>query len=71
VEYGCGADVETVIVDGEVVIDGGRSTRIDDEKLFADAEAAAKRAWDNWSKRDWAGRSVEEINPPAFPTRRG
>jgi cytosine/adenosine deaminase-related metal-dependent hydrolase len=70
VEYGCGADVETVIVNGEVVIEGGRSKRIDDGKLFADAENAAKRAWDNWSKRDWAGRSVEEINPPAFPTRR-
>ncbi len=70
VEYGCGADVETVIVNGEAVVEGGRSTRIDDEKLFAEAEAAAKRAWDNWPKRDWAGRSVEEINPPAFPTRK-
>ena len=29
VEYGSGADVETVIVNGEIVIDKGRSTRID------------------------------------------
>jgi cytosine/adenosine deaminase-related metal-dependent hydrolase len=29
----------------------------------------AKRAWDNWSARDWAGRSVEQMIPPAFPTR--
>jgi cytosine/adenosine deaminase-related metal-dependent hydrolase len=70
VEYGCGADVETVLVNGEVVVERGRSTRIDDEKLFAEAENAAKRAWDNWPKRDWAGRSVEEINPPAFPTKK-
>ena len=70
VEYGSGADVQTVIVNGQVVIEGGRSTRIDEDKLFAEASAAAKKAWDNWSKRDWAGRSVEEINPPAFPTRR-
>lgn len=69
VEYGCGADVETVIVDGEVVIDQGRSTRIDEGELFAQAEAAAKRAWDNWGSRDWAGRSVEDIVPPAFPIR--
>ena len=46
VEYGSGADVETVIVDGEVVVENGRSTRIDDDELFAQAKAGAKRAWD-------------------------
>jgi 5-methylthioadenosine/S-adenosylhomocysteine deaminase len=70
VEYGSGADVETVIVDGEVVIENGRSTRIDEAELFAQAEAGAKRAWDNWAGRDWAGRSVDQIIPPAFPTRK-
>jgi 5-methylthioadenosine/S-adenosylhomocysteine deaminase len=70
VEYGSGADVETVIVDGEVVVENGRSTRIDDEELFAQAEAGTKRAWDNWPQRDWNGRSVEQIIPPAFPTRK-
>jgi cytosine/adenosine deaminase-related metal-dependent hydrolase len=70
VEYGSGADVETVLVSGQVVIEGGRSTRIDEADLLARAEAAANRAWDNWEKRDWAGRKTEEILPPAFPTRR-
>jgi cytosine/adenosine deaminase-related metal-dependent hydrolase len=70
VEYGSGADVETVIVDGEVVVENGRSTRIDENELFAQAEAGAKRAWDAWATRDWAGRSVEQIIPPAFPTRK-
>lgn len=71
VEYGSGADVDTVLVNGEVVIDKGRSTRIDEADLYARAATAAKRAWDNWPQRDWAGRSVEEILPPPFPTRRG
>lgn len=71
VEYGSGADVDTVLVNGEVVIDKGRSTRIDEADLYARADAVAKRAWDNWSKQDWAGRTVEEMVPPAFPTRRG
>ena len=70
VEYGSGADVETVIVDGEVVVDNGRSTRLDDGELFAQAEAGAKRAWDNWAARDWNSRTVEQIIPPAFPTRK-
>src|ERR1051325_206146 len=69
VEYGSGADVETVIVDGEIVIENGRSTRIDDAELFGQAEGAAKRAWDNWPARDWNGRTVEQIIPPAFPIR--
>jgi cytosine/adenosine deaminase-related metal-dependent hydrolase len=71
VEYGSGADVDTVLVNGEVVIEAGRSTRIDEADLYARADAAARRAWDNWPKRDWAGRSVEEILPPAFPSRGG
>jgi 5-methylthioadenosine/S-adenosylhomocysteine deaminase len=69
VEYGGGADVETVIVDGEVVIENGRSTRIDDDALFAQAETGAKRAWDSWAARDWNSRNVDQIIPPAFPTR--
>ena len=68
VEYGSGADVETVIVDGEVVVENGRSTRIDDDELFAQAQTGANHAWDNWAARDWNGRTVEEIIPPAFPT---
>ncbi|MBI2532005.1 MAG: amidohydrolase family protein, partial [Deltaproteobacteria bacterium] len=70
VEYGSGADVETVIVDGEVVVENGRSARINDEELFAQAETGATRAWDNWAARDWNGRTVEQIIPPAFPTRK-
>jgi len=70
IEYGSGADVETVIVDGEVVIENGRSTRINDDELFAQAEAGGTRAWDNWVQRDWNRRTVEQINPPAFPTRK-
>jgi cytosine/adenosine deaminase-related metal-dependent hydrolase len=70
VEYGSGADVQTVIVDGQIVVENGRSTRLDDDELFAQAQAGAKRAWDNWAARDWNGRSVEQIIPPAFPTRK-
>jgi len=71
VEYGSGADVETVIVNGEVVIKDGRSSRINETDLYNRAESVANKAWDNWANRDWAGRRTEEIIPPAFPTRAG
>ena len=69
VEYGSGADVETVIVDGEVVVENRRSTRLDDDELFAQAQAGAARAWDSRAGCDWNGRSIEQIIPPAFPRR--
>ena len=71
VEYGSGVDVETVIVNGEVVIKDGRSSRINETDLYNRAEGVANKAWDNWANRDWAERRTEEIIPPAFPTRAG
>ena len=41
-----------------------------DDELFAQAEAGATRAWDNWAQRDWNGRTVEQIIPPAFSMRK-
>jgi 5-methylthioadenosine/S-adenosylhomocysteine deaminase len=69
VDAGCGADVETVVVGGEVVVEHGRSTRVDAEAMYRDADRLARTAWDNWSRRDFGGRTVEQIVPPAFPTR--
>jgi cytosine/adenosine deaminase-related metal-dependent hydrolase len=69
VDAGCGADVETVVVGGEVVVEDGKPTRVDGEATYRDAERLAQAAWDNWARRDFRGRTVEEIIPPAFPTR--
>jgi len=69
VDAGCGADVETVVVAGEVVVDKGASTRVDSDAMYRDAERLARNAWDNWARRDFAGRSADQIVPPAFPTR--
>ncbi|MGH7265023.1 MAG: amidohydrolase family protein, partial [Candidatus Rokuibacteriota bacterium] len=38
-----GADVDTVLVDGRVVVEGGRVVTVDEEKLRARAQAAAER----------------------------
>jgi hypothetical protein len=39
----------------------GEIDAISDQELFAQAEAAANRAWNNWAGRDWNGRTVEQI----------
>jgi 5-methylthioadenosine/S-adenosylhomocysteine deaminase len=38
----CGADVKTVLCDGEVVVEDHRMTTVDQEKVLADGEAAAR-----------------------------
>jgi 5-methylthioadenosine/S-adenosylhomocysteine deaminase len=40
-----GRDVETVIVDGRVVVEGGRAVLVDQERVRREGEAAAARLW--------------------------
>ena len=45
VHTGQGRDVSTVIVDGRVVVEEGRATLVDDERIRAEGAAAAKKLW--------------------------
>lgn len=45
VHTGQGRDVEMVLVDGEVLVEGGRPTRVDLEEICFEAEAAARALW--------------------------
>lgn len=45
VHSGVGANVETVLVDGRVVLEGGRPTRFDGDEVVAAAQAVATRLW--------------------------
>ena len=48
VECGVGDDVDTVIVAGEVRMQGGRIPGVDLEAIRARAQAAGERVWANW-----------------------
>jgi 5-methylthioadenosine/S-adenosylhomocysteine deaminase len=45
VHCGQGRDVRHVLVDGELVVEDGRPTRVDLEAVCAEAEAAARQLW--------------------------
>ena len=45
VECGTARDVETVIVDGQMLIEGGKATRVDEPALLATVQAEAERLW--------------------------
>lgn len=45
VHCGQGRDVRHVLVDGEIVVEDGRPTRVDLDAICAEAEAAARQLW--------------------------
>jgi 5-methylthioadenosine/S-adenosylhomocysteine deaminase len=67
VECGIGDDVDTVIVDGVVRVEGGRIPGVDVAALRAQAQTAGERIWSGWANWDPLGRSADEMCPFAFP----
>jgi len=68
VECGVGDDVDTVIVDGKVVMEGGAIPGVDFAKLRAQAQAAAEQIWDTLADWDPLGRTHEQACPWSYPT---
>ncbi len=66
VECGVGDDVDTVIVAGEVRMQGGRIPGIDFASLRARAQSSAERLWAGWQGSDPLGRSAAQMSPLSF-----
>ena len=69
VELGSGRDVETVIVDGQPLIEGGKALRMDEAKLLAETQAEADRLAHAIPTWHWSGKTLDEIAPPSYPIR--
>ena len=67
IDCGIGDDVDTVIVDGVVRMEGGRIPGVDFGELRRQAQAAGERIWDGWANWDSLGRTVDEMSPLSFP----
>jgi 5-methylthioadenosine/S-adenosylhomocysteine deaminase len=70
VEGATGRDVDTVIVDGKVLVQGGRLARVDEGEVYANARQATEQYWRHVPGWRWDGANVERIIPPAFAIRR-
>jgi len=70
VDAASGRDVHTVIVDGKVLVQDGRLTRVDEAEVYAKAREATQRYWGNVGNWRWDGAGVDRIVPPAFPLHR-
>jgi len=69
-EYGSGRDVETVIIDGQIVVDQGSFLGVDEAELLAAVQVESEGVWSRIQEWDFLERRAEQISPPAFPFRR-
>jgi len=69
VECGSGRDVETVIVDGQPLIESGKATRLDEPALLAAVQAEGERLWRGVPEWHWSGKPLDEVVPPSYPVR--
>jgi cytosine/adenosine deaminase-related metal-dependent hydrolase len=67
VNCGSGRDVETIVVDGEVIAEGGRLTRVDEDALLAEAKRITGRDLQKILEENWPGKRLDEVAPPSFP----
>ena len=54
-------------MDGKILVQGGRTTRIDEDEVYARAREVTERFWSNVPTWRWDGAPVDRIIPPAFP----
>lgn len=71
VECASGTDVETVIVDGQILLKDGRPTRLDEAALLAQVQDASEQYWS--SLPDWRarGQTIDDVAPMSFGVRAG
>lgn len=67
IECGVGDDVDTVIVDGKVCMEGGVISGVDFAQLREEAQAAGEKVWATLAEWDPLGRTAEEACPWSFP----
>lgn len=67
VDCGCGDDVDMVMVDGRMLMNGRADTDSEAEQLRLDAQVASEAAWDQVQSWDPLGRTAEEVSPWSFP----
>jgi cytosine/adenosine deaminase-related metal-dependent hydrolase len=69
VECGSAGDVETVVIDGRTLVEGGRALAIDEAALLRQIQEAAERSWPAAPTWHSSGASVDEIAPMSYPVR--
>jgi cytosine/adenosine deaminase-related metal-dependent hydrolase len=63
---GTNNDVETVIVDGKILVENGEMLDVDEEKLADNLQKEQEKVWNMLPSQDIFGRTIDEITVPSF-----
>jgi len=69
VDRGSGSDIETVIVDGQILVEDGKAVRFDEAVMLRDVQAEGERIWRAVPEWHWTGKTVDDIVPLSYPVR--
>ncbi|MFN8635892.1 MAG: chlorohydrolase family protein [Chloroflexota bacterium] len=61
------SDVDTVMVNGKIVMRGGTVMTVDEPAVNAALQEAGERMWSNMDGHDWAKRPASELSPRTYP----
>lgn len=62
-------DIDFIMVDGRILVQGGKIIDIDEEALLSSVQALSERFWTGVPRWDWGGRLAAELSPFTFPVR--
>jgi len=60
------SDVQTVIVDGEVLLEEGKLLHVDEVRLVRDVQRATEKVWSKIQEHHHYGRTADEISPQSL-----
>ena len=60
-------EVETVIIDGRIIVNQGRVKGMDETEIAKELQKIGENLWADVPRRDAEGRTVDEISPLSFP----
>jgi 5-methylthioadenosine/S-adenosylhomocysteine deaminase len=69
VECGSGEDIETIICDGQPLLENGQPQTVDEAALQSQIQEAGETVWASVPTWHWRGASVDEMVPMSYPVR--
>jgi 5-methylthioadenosine/S-adenosylhomocysteine deaminase len=69
IECGTQQDIESIVVDGKTLLEGGRAQTVDEGALLKAVQASGEAVWASVPNWHWKGADVDEFVPMSYPVR--
>jgi 5-methylthioadenosine/S-adenosylhomocysteine deaminase len=67
IECGNQQDIETIIIDGETLVEGGKALRFDEAALRSAVQESGEQVWESVPTWHWTGQDVDHFVPMSYP----